>query len=150
MHKKVEESSIQYSRSWHGCLCACASHTALDCYSNIPELGVLVSSPDMWAWTRMHALVVMYRWTLCENVDSAKIKVPFYTTDINVLHVALMHRIVISIHIDESLHPYWAVQLYRHFNAFVRRDRENVVHYNTFYTANHNCYKEAQSHIIHH
>ncbi len=26
----------------------------------------------------MHALVVMHRRTLCENVDSAKIKVPFY------------------------------------------------------------------------
>ncbi len=48
--------------------------------------------------------------TLCENVDSAKIKVPFYTTDIDILRVASMHRIVIhcidiSIHIDESLHP---------------------------------------------
>ncbi len=39
---------------------------------------VLISSPDMWDWTRMHALVVMHRRTLYENVDSAKIKVPFY------------------------------------------------------------------------
>ncbi len=57
----------------------------------------------------MHALAVINRRTLCENVDSAKIKVPFYTTDINTLHVASMHRIIIhcidiSIHIDESLH----------------------------------------------
>ncbi len=42
----------------------------------------------------------------CENVDSAKIKCAFYTTDIDILRVASMHRIVISIHIDESLHPY--------------------------------------------
>ncbi len=53
----------------------------------------------------------MHRRTLCENVDSAKIKVPFYTTDIDILHVASMYSIVIhcidiSIHIDESLHPY--------------------------------------------
>ncbi len=57
----------------------------------------------------MHALVVMLRRTLCENVDSAKIKVPFYTTDIDILRMASMHRIVIhciDIHIDESLHPY--------------------------------------------
>ncbi len=73
--------------------------------------AVLISSPDTWDWTRMHALAVMHRWTLCENVDSAKIKVPFYTTDIDILRMALMHRIVIhhiniSIHIDQSLHPY--------------------------------------------
>ncbi len=52
---------------------------------------------------------VMHRRTLYENVDSAKIKVPFYTTDIDILRVASMHRIVIhcidiSIHINESLH----------------------------------------------
>ncbi len=53
----------------------------------------------------MHSLAVMHRRTLYENVDSAKIKVPFYTTDIDILRVASMHRIVIhcidiSIHID--------------------------------------------------
>ncbi len=47
----------------------------------------------------------MHRRTLYENVDSAKIKVPFYTTDIDILRVASMHRIDILIHIDESLHP---------------------------------------------
>ncbi len=70
--------------------------------------AVLISSPDTWDWTRMHTLVVMHRRTLYENVDSAKIKVPFYTTDIDILCVASMHRIVIhciSIHISESLHP---------------------------------------------
>ncbi len=59
---------------------------------------------------RMHALVVMLRQTLYENVDSAKIKVPFYTTDIDILSLASMHCMVIhcidiSIHIDASLHP---------------------------------------------
>ncbi len=54
---------------------------------------------------------VMHIRTLYENVDSAKIKVPFYTTDIDILRVASMHRIVIhcidisSIHSNESLHP---------------------------------------------
>ncbi len=38
-------------------------------------------------------LAVMHRLTLCENVDSAKIKVPFYITDIDILCVASMHRI---------------------------------------------------------
>ncbi len=57
--------------------------------------AVLMSSPDTWDWRRMHALVVMLRRTLCENVDSAKIKVTFYTTDIDILRVASMHRIVI-------------------------------------------------------
>ncbi len=67
--------------------------------------AVLISSPDTWDWTRMHALMVMHRRTLYENVDSAKIKVPFYTTDINILCVALMHRIVIHC-IDISMNRY--------------------------------------------
>ncbi len=59
----------------------------------------------------MHALVVMHRRTLYENVDRVKIKVRFYITDIYILRVASMHRMVIhcieiSIHIDELLHPY--------------------------------------------
>ncbi len=40
-------------------------------------------------------LVVIHRRTLYENVDSAKIKVPFYTTDIDILRVASMNRIII-------------------------------------------------------
>ncbi len=56
-------------------------------------------------WTRMHALMVMHRRTLYENVDSAKIKVPFYTTDIDILSVALMHHIVIHC-IDKSMNRY--------------------------------------------
>ncbi len=35
-------------------------------------------------------------------MDSAKIKVPFYSTDIDILHVASMYCIVRD-HIDESL-----------------------------------------------
>ncbi len=49
--------------------------------------------------------MVMHRRTLYENVDSAKIKVPFYTTDIDILCVALMHRIVIHC-IDISMNRY--------------------------------------------
>ncbi len=63
------------------------------------------SSPDKSVWTRMHALVVMHRRTLCENVDSAKIKVPLYTTDIDILHVVSMHCIVIH-RIDISMNRY--------------------------------------------
>ncbi len=48
-----------------------ASYTLTSCLR-----AVLISSPDTWDWTRMHALAVMHR--LCEDVDSAKIKVPFY------------------------------------------------------------------------
>ncbi len=54
---------------------------------------------------RMHALAVMHRRTLCENVDSANIKVPFYTTDIDILSMASMHRIVIH-RIDIYINPY--------------------------------------------
>ncbi len=39
--------------------------------------AVLISSPVTWDWMRMHTLALMHRRTLCENVDSAKIKVPF-------------------------------------------------------------------------
>ncbi len=62
-------------------------HTARDCYSNNPE-HLLCSPhafrqslyrvlPDTWDWSRKHTLVVIHRRTLCENVDSAKIKVTF-------------------------------------------------------------------------
>ncbi len=34
--------------------------------------AVLISSPDTWDWTRMHALVVIQRRTLYENVDLPK------------------------------------------------------------------------------
>ncbi len=63
------------------------SHTALDCSTNNPEIlkcspcafrqSLYLVLPDTWDWTRMHALVVMHRRTLYENVDSAKIKL-FY------------------------------------------------------------------------
>ncbi len=57
--------------------------------------AVLILSPDTLDWTRIHTSAVMHRRTLYENVDSAKIKVPFYTTDTDILRVASMHRIVI-------------------------------------------------------
>ncbi len=68
--------------------------------------AVLISSPDTWDWTRMHVLVVMHRRTLYENVDRAKIKAPFYTTDNDILHVASMYRHTLYWYID----PYrWIV-----------------------------------------
>ncbi len=90
-------------------------HTARECATNNPEClkcspcafgQCLYRVPDTWDWTRMHALAVMHRRILCENVDSVKIKVPFYTTDIDMLRVTSMHRIAIHcIDIDELLHP---------------------------------------------
>ncbi len=52
---------------------------------------------------RMYTLAVMHRWTFYENVDSAKIKVPFYATDIDILSMTSMHRIII--HRIKLLHP---------------------------------------------
>ncbi len=43
----------------------------------------------------MHALHVIHRRTLYENVDSAIRKVPFNTIDIDILRVASVHRIII-------------------------------------------------------
>ncbi len=70
--------------------------------------AVLISSPDTWDWRRMHALMVMHRRTLYENVDSAKIKVPFIL-QISIFyawHWCIVSSYIVSI-IDESLHPYW-------------------------------------------
>ncbi len=90
------------------CVCACASDVCTGNFSHSARLllqqsrasyvltsclrAVLISSPDTWDWTRMHVLAVMHRQTLYENVDSAKIKVPFYMTDIDILRVASMHH----------------------------------------------------------
>ncbi len=129
MHKKKRRRA-QYSRRVDAAVCVRALHICVRActgiFSHSARLliqqsrafymlalwlkAVFISSPDTWDWTRMYALVVMHRRTLYENVDSVKIKVRFYTTDINILRVASMHRIVIhcidvSIHIDESLHP---------------------------------------------
>ncbi len=103
------------------CVCACVSGVcvcASDCFANNPERFICSPVPSgssyIESWyvrlMRMHSLAVMHRQTLYENVDSDKIKVPFYMTDIDMLRVASMHRIVthfidILIHIDESLHP---------------------------------------------
>ncbi len=53
----------------------------------------------------------MHKPAICENVDSGKTKAPIFTTDINILCMVSMHRIVkhhidASIHFDELLHPY--------------------------------------------
>ncbi len=100
MLTKAEESSVDAAVCVRALqMCACAretSHSARDYYSNNPER--FICSPRAFGQS------------VYENVDSAKIKVPFYTPDIDILRVASMHRIVIhcidiSIHIDESLHP---------------------------------------------
>ncbi len=96
-------------------LSACALFRCVSVPPTIPSVlyARLVPSgspyiESWWDWTRMHALVVMHtvmQRTLCENVDSAKIKVPFYMTDIDILRVASMHRIVIHC-IDISMNRY--------------------------------------------
>ncbi len=53
----------------------------------------------------MHTLVVMHRLILYENVDSAKIKVPFLYYRYRYFMRALMHRIVIHC-IDKSMNRY--------------------------------------------
>ncbi len=53
----------------------------------------------------------MHRRTLYENVDSAKIKVSFYTIDMDILRMALMHRIVIHC-IDISMNRYTPTDLW--------------------------------------
>ncbi len=85
-------------------------HDSIRYRFSYPAIRSLISSPDTETERECTALAVMYRWTFCENVDSAQIKVSFYTTDIDILRVASMHRIVIhridiSIHIYESLQP---------------------------------------------
>ncbi len=56
---------------------------------------------------RMHALAVIHRRTFCENVDSAKIKVTFYITDIDIFMrgIDASYRHTLYRYIDESLHP---------------------------------------------
>ncbi len=81
-------------RALQMCVCARASDVCVGNFSHSARLllqqswasfmlalclrTVLISSPDTWDWMRMQALVVIHRRTLCENMDSAKIKVPFY------------------------------------------------------------------------
>lgn len=54
----------------------------------------------------MHAWAVMHRWTLHENVDSVKMKVPIYTCCIDTSYRQTFDQCIISIYIDGSLHPY--------------------------------------------
>ncbi len=137
MLKKAEESSIQYSRRVGTSICVRALetfHTVRDFYSNPKHLlcsprafgqSLYRVLPDRWDWTRMHALEVIHRWKLCENVDSVKIKVPFYTTDIDILRVASMHRIVIHC-IDISMNRY-TPNIYTHAFIAAFWNRNNTV-----------------------
>ncbi len=123
MHKKnAEERSIQYSRRVDAAVCVCAlqvcawetSHTAL--HSNNPERLLCWLCAFRQSLYRVlireieREVAVMHRRTLCENVDSAKIKVTFYTINIDILHVASMHRIIIhryiSIYRSTSMNRY--------------------------------------------
>ncbi len=106
------------------CVCVCASDVCAENFSHSARLllqqsrasfmltsclrAVLISSPDTWDWMIMHVLKVMHRRTLYENVDSAKIKVIFIL-QISIFyawHRCIMSSYIVSIHIDESLHPY--------------------------------------------
>ncbi len=105
-------------------VCACASDVCVENFSHSTRLllqqsrasfilslclrTVLISSPDTWDWTRIHALAVMHSRTLCENVVSAKIKVPFYTTDIDILRVAsiIVSSYIVLIYWSISMNPY--------------------------------------------
>ncbi len=58
---------------------------------------------------KMYSLVVIHSRLLYENVDRAKIKAPFHTTDIDILRVASMHRIVIHC-IDISMNRYTPIK----------------------------------------
>ncbi len=64
--------------------------------------------------TSLHALAVTHRQILYENVDSAKIKVPFYTTDIDILCVASMHRTIIH-----CIDIYWSISMNRYTPIFL-------------------------------
>ncbi len=132
MLKKAEDSSIQYSRRVDAAVCvrARASDVCAENFSHNARLqqsrefymlalclqAVLISSPDTWDWTRMHALVVMHRRTFCENLDSAKIKVTFYMTDIDILHVASSY--IVSIYRSTSMHRY-TPNIYTHIYIYI-------------------------------
>ncbi len=85
------------------CVCARSSYVCARLRGNLltqrttvtPTIPSVLSSPGTWDWTRMHALAVMHRRTLYENVKCVKIKVRFYTTDIDILRVASMNRFII-------------------------------------------------------
>ncbi len=99
------------------CVCACASDVCAENFSHSARLllqqswasymlalclrAVLISSPDTWDWTRMHALAVMHRRTLCENVGRAKIKGDFlcyryryFTCGIDALYRHTLYRYI--------------------------------------------------------
>ncbi len=138
MLKKAEESSIQYSRRVDAAVCvrARASDVCAENFSHNARLqqsrafymlalclqAVLISSPDTWDWTRMHALVVMHRRTFCENLDSAKIKVIsisisiFYMWHCHTLYRYIdPHRCIVTPLIYTHTYTYIYIYIYRNF-----------------------------------
>ncbi len=104
------------------------SHTALDCYSNNPE-HLLCSALCLRAVliSRMYALALMHRRTLCENVDSAKINVPFIR-QISIFyawHRCIVSSYIVSIYRSISMKRYTpttgAVLIIRHHDKPLRR-----------------------------
>ncbi len=78
--------------------------------------AVLISSPDTWDWTRMHALLVMHRRTLCENVDLSKLKVPFYRYRYFTHGIDASYRHTLYRYVD----PYrWIVNSSKFFNSVI-------------------------------
>ncbi len=90
------------ARAWDVCvralqMCVCVCACVLQCAENFSHSArlllqqsrlfyklalclraVLISSPDTWDWTRMHAVVVMHRRTLYENVDGAFLQISIF------------------------------------------------------------------------
>ncbi len=99
------------------------SHSARLLYACLVPSGNRVLN-DTWVWTRVHALAIMHRRTLCENVDSAKLKVPFYTidTDIYAWHRRIVSSYIVSI--------YWSISMNR-YTRIVNKYSLNV--HNTFF-----------------
>ncbi len=93
-------------------VCKKLSPTISVCYARLVPSGSAVSSPDTWDWTRTACIAVMHRWT-CGNSDKCQNKVPSYASDIDILHVASMHRIV-----RHRIDPYrWIVTPYYWFDC---------------------------------
>ncbi len=90
----MEESSIQYSCRVDAAVCV-RLRTSDVCAENFSHSARLL----------LPAIPSFFYARLVPHVDSAKIKVPFYTADIDILRVTLIHCIDILIHIEESLHP---------------------------------------------
>ncbi len=97
--------------------------------------AVLISSLDTWDWTRMNALVVMHRQTLCENVDSAKIKVSFYTTEISIFYT--WHWCIVLSYIV-SIYRWIVTPLVQTHSLYLNLDWRHISLANQSYNASHN------------